>query len=100
MDSKAYVMILGQIELVEVVNLYYLILTSGSFRWFVSRIFSLIFSLIFSIEKIGLNQWFNQVDLITGLNQANPGNSWHHTFTYGIIVSGPPRVFKFITNKT
>ena len=34
MDSKAYVMILGQIELVEVVNLYYLILTSGFFRWF------------------------------------------------------------------
>ena len=99
MDSKAYVMILGQIGLVEVVNLYCLIeliLTSGFFRWFFSRIFSL----IFSMEKIGLNQWFNQVDLITGLNQANPGNSWHHTFTYGIIVSGPPRVFKFITNKT
>ena len=43
MDSKAYVMILGQIGLVEVVNLYYLILTSG--------FFSLIFSRIFSIEK-------------------------------------------------
>ena len=69
MDSKAYVMILGQIGLVEVVNLYYLILTSGFFRWF----FRGFFSLIFSIEKIGLNQWFNQVDLITGLNQANPG---------------------------
>ena len=31
MDSKAYVMILGQIELVEVVNLYYLILTIVDF---------------------------------------------------------------------